>query len=339
MPQQKQIPLEIITLAKDLGINVKNDSFTEIIEFCEKKILNIISEMDECESLIDLLDWVTHKANTKFIEIHNIDDLKNTATEYIERKEKAFANLENELSGEVYGITYRLQNPEEWENQYVSIIDCRDSKSARAYFTKWHEIAHLLTLTEQTRLVFRRTPHTSLNGGSPEERLMDAIAGKIGFCGAIFQKHIENEISFEEIQRLRQLLCSDASQQASFINFVKNWSSPCIHLIIGLGLNKDDEAKLNQLTFDFFDSPEEVLRVIETYPNDKARKEKFLLFENMRVPENSIIQDVFKSNMEYAEAIEDLSWWNEKIKETPVKVKVRRLGDSIDALIIPYQNS
>lgn len=338
MLPQKQIPFEIVTLAKDLGIKVENDPFTEIIEFCERKIVNIIAEMDECESLNDLLDWVTHKANTKFIEIHNIDDLKNTASEYIERREKAFANLENELSGEVYGITYRLQNPEEWESQYVSIIDCRDSKSARAYFTKWHEIAHLLTLTEQTRLVFRRT-HSSLNGGIPEERLMDAIAGKIGFCGKIFHKHIKSEISFEEIERLRQLLCGEASKQASLINFVKNWTSPCIHLTIGLGLNKDEEAKSNQLTFDFFDGPEEVLRAIKVAPNDKARQEKFLLFENMRVPENSIIQEVFKNNMEYAEAIEDLSSWNERIKETPVKVKVRRLGDSTDVLIFPYQNS
>lgn len=336
MPTKKQSSLEIVTLAKDLGIKVKNDPFTEIIEFCETKIAKIISEMDECESLTDLLDWVTHKANTKFIEIHNADDLKNTATEYIQRREKAFANLENELSGEVYGITYRLQNPEEWENQYVSIIDCRDSKLARAYFTKWHEIAHLLTLTEQTRFVFRRT-HSSLDGGVPEERLMDAIAGKLGFCGSIFHKYIENEISFEEIERLRKLLCNEASQQASLINFVKNWSSPCIHLTIGLGLNKDEEAKSNQLTFDFFEGPEEVLRAIKTSPNDKARQAKFLLFENMRVPETSIIQEVFRNNMEYAEAIEDLSSWNGRIKETPVKVKVRRLGDSMDALIIPIQ--
>ena len=337
MPQQKQTHLEIITLAKDLGINVKNDPFTEIIEFCERKIVSIISEMDECESLSDLLDCVTQKANTKFIEIHNIDDIRNTANEYISRQEKAFANLENELSGEVYGITYRLQNPEEWENQYVSIIDCRDSKSARAYFTKWHEIAHLLTLTEQTRLVFRRTPHTSINGGVPEERLMDAIAGKIGFCGAIFHKHIENEISFEEIERLRQLLCNEASQQASLINFVKNWSSACIHLTIELGLNKDEQAKSNQITFDFFDSPAEVLRVIRVSPNEIARKQKFSLFENMRVPENSVIQKVFKENLEYTEAIEDLSWWKDKL-EQPIKVKVRKIGDSIDALIFPYSN-
>ena len=334
MPKAKQIPLEIVALAKDLGIRTKNDPFAEIVKFCEKKVEMFLAEIDECESLTDFLDWICNKANTIFIEIHNDADLKNTADKYIQRNEKVFANLKNELSGEVFGITYRLQSPEEWENQHVSIIDCRDSKLARAYFTKWHEIAHLLTLTDQTRLIFRRT-HASLNGGVPEERLMDVIAGKLGFYGKIFHNHIKNEISFEEIERLRLLLCNEASKQASLINFVKNWSLSCIHLTIEMGLNKDEKAGLNQMTFDFLDAPEMILRAIRVEPNDMARKEKFLLFPNMRVPENSVIQSVHKGDSEYAEAIEDLSWWN-KGKSFPIKVKVRKIGDSIDALIIPY---
>ncbi|MDQ3749450.1 MAG: hypothetical protein M3367_10650 [Acidobacteriota bacterium] len=335
MPSIKQIPLEIVTLAKDLGIRTKTDHFAAIVNFCEKKVAIMLSEMGECESLTDFLELISNKANTKFIEIHSIDNLRNTANEYIQRREKAFANLENELSGEVYGITYRLQNPEDWENQHVSIIDCRDySKAARSYFTKWHEIAHLLTLTDQTRLIFRRT-HASLNGGIPEERLMDVIAGKLGFYGGIFHKHINNEISFEEIERLRLSLCNEASKQASLINFVKNWSLPCIHLTIDMGLNKNEEAGLNQKTFDFVDAPEMTLRAIRVEPNDVARKEKFLLFNNMRVPDNSVIQNVYKGDVEYAEAIEDLFWWNEH-RGFPIKVKVRKIGDSVDALIIPY---
>lgn len=335
MPNIKQIPLEIVTLAKDLGIRTKADPFAEIVKFCEKKVDSFLLEMDGCESLTDLLDWICHKANTIFIEIHSDDDLRDTANKYIQRNEKAFANLENELSGEVFGITYRLQNPEEWENHHVSVIDCRGSKAARSYFTKWHEIAHLLTLTDQTRLVFRRT-HTSLNGGIPEEKLMDMIAGKLGFYRGIFHKHIKTEISFEEIERLRSLLCNEASKQASLINFIKNWSSPCIHLTIDLGLNKDQEAGLNQLAFDFLDAPEMALRAIRVEPNDMARKERFLLFNNMRVPENSVIQNVHKGDSEYAEAIEDLSWWNQG-KSFPIKVKVRKIGDSTDALVIPYR--
>ena len=335
MPKTKQIPLEIVTLAKDLGIRTKNDPFTEIVNFCERKVNRFLKEMGDCDSLTDLLDLVCQKANTRFIEIHTDDDLKNTIDEFVQRNEMAFAILENELSNEVFGITYRLQNPEEWENQHVSIIDCRGSKAARSYFTKWHELAHLLTLTDQTRLVFRRT-HVSLNGGVPEERLMDLIAGKLGFFGKIFHKQIKSEISFDEIERLRLLLCSEASIQASIINFIKNWSSSCIHLSVDLGFNKDEEAGLNQMSFDFFDQPQMVLRAIRAEPNDIARKEKFLLFNNMRVPENSIIQNVHKGDSEYAEAIEDLSWWNQG-ESFPIKVKVRKVGDSVDALVIPYE--
>ncbi len=165
---------------------------------------------------------------------------------------------------------------------------------------------------------------------------MDMIAGKLGFYGKIFHKHIQAEISFDEIERLRLLLCAEASKQASIINFVKNWSSPCIHLTIELGLNKDQEAGLNQMAFDFFDAPQMVLRAVRVEPNDMARKEKFLLFSNMRVPENSIIQNVYKGDSEYSEAIEDLSWWNQG-KSFPIKVKVRKIGDSVDALVIPHK--
>jgi hypothetical protein len=91
----------------------------------------------------------------------------------------------------------------------------------------------------------------------------------------------------------------------------------------------------NQGTFGFFDAPEMVLRAIRVEPNDIARKEKFLLFNNMRVPENSVIQNVYNGDTEYSEAIEDLSWWN-KGKSFPIKVKVRKISDSVDALIIPY---
>jgi hypothetical protein len=335
MAQKKHIPTEIITMARDLKLGSKTDPFSAIIKFCEKQIQQIIAEMDGCDSLSDLLDWVGQKVGTIFREIHSDKDLQDIKNEYCIRNEKVFANLENELFGEVYGVTYRLLNPEEFENHHVSLIDCRGTKSAKSYFTKWHEIAHLLTLTDQNRLVFRRT-HSSISGADPEERLMDSIAGRIGFYDVIFHKHIKSEISFNEIERLRSHLCPEASQQASLINFVKYWSSPCIHLTVGMGLNKTQEVGLNQGTFDFVSPPEEVLRALRAKSNQEAKKSNFQLFDNMRVPENSVIYNVFQNNLEYAEAEanENLGWWNGQ-QAFPVKVKVRKLADLIDVLIIP----
>ncbi len=333
MAQKKHIPIQIVTMARDLKLGSKPDPFSAIVKFCEKQIQQIIAEMDGCDSLSDLLDWVGQKVGTIFREIHNDKDLQDIKNEYCARDEKAFANLENELSVGVYGVTYRLLNPEEFENHHVSLIDCRSTKSPRSYFTKWHEIAHLLTLTDQNRLVFRRT-HSSISGADPEERLMDSIAGRIGFYDGIFHKHIKGELSFNEIERLRLHLCPEASQQASLINFVKYWSSPCIHLTVGMGLNKTQEANLSQGTFDFVPPAEEALRALRAKSNEEAKKINFQLFDNMRVPENSVILKVFQNNLDYAEADEDLGWWSGQ-KTYPVKVKVRKLADLIDVLIIP----
>ena len=39
----------------------------------------------------------------------------------------------------------------------LEVIDSRGEKLARKFFTKWHEIAHLLTLKDQLEFVFHRT--------------------------------------------------------------------------------------------------------------------------------------------------------------------------------------
>lgn len=329
----KRTPIEIVSLAQDLGLGVKTNPYTAIVNFCEKRIKEYLDELGSYDSLSTLLDWVANKLSTEFIEIHNDKDLQAVKEKYCNQREKAFANIENELEGEVYGITYRILSAKEWEKQYVSIIDCRGEKVFRSYFTKWHEISHLLTLTNQGRLVFRRT-HKSISGNDPEENLMDIIAGKIGFYDKIFHKHIRTEISFKEIERLRKLLCPDASQQASIINFIKYWNSPCIYLEVRMGLNKNEKNNQNQRAFDFIEPPELVLRAVRTSPNEEARKINFSLFPNMRVPKKSIIYKVYENSLAEGEAIENLIGWSQQSKKT-IKIKVRNCEDYLEVLIIP----
>lgn len=245
MAPKKQIPFQLIKLAEDLGLKIKGDPTATILKHCEKRIEKFVAEMDECHSLSDMLDWVGNKVGTTFRTIINDEDFNTVKQEFLDKRETAFANFERDLSDDVYGITYRLQNQQPWEQLFVSIIDCRGDKAGRSYFTRWHEIAHLLTLTQQMRLIFRRT-HTSISSIDPEERLMDHIAGKFGFYAPIFHKFAVNEISFDEIERLRLQLCPEASQLASLINFVRYWNSPCIFIRAELALKKDEELHLNR---------------------------------------------------------------------------------------------
>jgi hypothetical protein len=78
------------------------------------------------------------------------------------------------------------------------VIDARGSKASRVYFTKWHELAHLLTLTDQLRLSFRRT-HVAKIFNPPEEALMEVIAGHFAFYGPFVKPHLSGTISFDTI--------------------------------------------------------------------------------------------------------------------------------------------
>lgn len=72
--------------------------------------------------------------------------------------------------------------------------------------------------------------------------------------------------------------------------------------------------------------------------NDAAQEyEGFSIFQNMRVPADSVISKVFFNNEFYAEAIEDLSLWESKGKHRPafrVRVEAKRTNDTVDALIV-----
>jgi hypothetical protein len=332
--------VQVYQLARDLGIRVSkpNELIPSMMQYCEQQISQLMQGQPDCETLTELLGWVANRLGTSFIMIHSDEDLQRTKQEYLERRELGFVQLEDELAPHVFGLTIELQNRESWEPEFVSIIDCRGEKAMRSYFTKWHELAHLLTLTRQKRLVFKRT-HVSVNGNDPEERLMDIIAGHFGFYPQIARKSMNGEISFNAIERLREQLCPEASLQSSLINFVRCWNHPCILLRAEPALKKDEEAQLCQGRFDFLDAPQPALRVVQVSPNDLARERRFTIHKHMRVPEHSIISWVFSGTVLYDEAEECLSWWETsngtRLPRCVVRVKARRCSQCVEALVMP----
>src|SRR5919106_2595186 len=176
--------VSIWKLARDLGIAGSDDPIAAVINFCERRVKKVLETFPDCHTLTDLLDCVAAKLGTIFETVTTDQDLEQIQKKYVLKGEKIFAGLDKELSEDVFAITYRRNNREPWELEFVSVIDARGSKASRAYFSKWHELAHLLTLTDQLRLSFRRT-HVAKNSNSPEEALMEVIAGHFGFYGRI----------------------------------------------------------------------------------------------------------------------------------------------------------
>jgi hypothetical protein len=339
MSQRISFSQEVSSLARELGVGLRTDPVDGILNYCDRRINVLLDEYGECNSLSELLDWVANKVGTKFVTIKSDEEIEALEREYLRRNEWGFLNLAQELAGENdFGITIRLQNNEEWELQFVSIIDCRGDKASRAYFTKWHEIAHILTLTDQSEAIFRRS-HESASGNEPKERLMDIIAGRIGFYPTITCKFIDGDISFETIGALRRQLCPEASFQSSLISFARFWPKPCILLRAGMGLKKDEEALANQQTFFFSDGPKPALRVIQVTRSHAARETGFFVPPRHRIPERSVISEVFSQHVPYKEAEECLSWWESsggrRLDPCSVSVKAKRSGDCVHALIVP----
>ena len=326
-------------LAKDLGIRTVTDPVSDILNLCEKRIKKMLKDATDCRSLSSFLDWIAGNLGTSFEEIRSDDDFLRIKKKYLALGEKIFATLEQEFSDEVLGITYRLSHRESWEPQFVSVIDCRGGNSIRAYYTKWHEVAHLLILTDQSRLCFRRTEH--LPDKDPEEVLIDRIAGKFGFYPPFIKPHIKGEISFEQIETLRQALCPEASNLASLIGFVKAWPEPGLLVLCKEGLKKSESRRLSiQRSFDFSTLPVPVLRAIKVTPNEAAKEQGILIHENMRIPERSVIYAVHNSGeAESAEAMEDLSWWESSsgaiLPKQKISVKAKDFWGDTYALIIP----
>jgi hypothetical protein len=277
-------------LARDLGLGSTNDPVAAVIKFCERRVTNILENFPDCNTLTELLDWVAAKLGTLFEIVMSDGDLRQIQKKYVLRDEKIFATLDQELSEDVFAITYRRNHRQLWEPEFVSVIDARGAKASRAYFTKWHELAHLLTLTDQLRLSFRRT-HVAKHFNSPEEALMEVIAGHFGFYGPILKPHISGSISFEAIEALRRELCPEASQQAALIGIVKAWPQPCLLLNARLATKKGDafQGKL-------FGSDDSIasLRAVHVTINEAARQDGPAIYENMRVPETSVIYRAFQ---------------------------------------------
>ena len=314
-------------LARDLGLKDSAEPVERVLAYCRKKVREIAKDFDGEKTPGKILPWLEGKLSTTFREIHCDADLSQLITEYCGKKEHVFATLAQEFQGNTEGITLRLWHPELWEPRFVSVIDCRGRRRLRRYHTKWHELTHLLVMTDQSRMEFRRT-HDPAHEKSAEEKLVDAIAGDLSFFPDMVAPLIDGDISFEKIEDIRSRMCPDASLTSSAINMSKIWPSPCIWL------EARPQAKKGAPKGSALD-----LRAVKVSENEAARQHGLRMITNFRVPTNSIIFGSFFRGFASGEAIENLAWWEAsagtRLQNRPVHVQVKNMGDSVQALVTP----
>jgi hypothetical protein len=342
MPRGLKNDPQIWTLARDLGLRVKDDPLAEILAYCSKWARDLFSEF-RCNSLSDLLEYAADRLSTVFREVHTDEELAEIKDQYLKRGEKEFALVDQEFDSGVLAITFRLLTPRKGERQFISIIDCRGKKAYRSYYSKWHELAHLITLTDQRRFKFCRT-HSIPTKTDPEEALMEKIAGHIGYLPDLVRPHAKGAISFDKIAAVREVLCPESSIYASILGITKSWPTACILIEAGLEYKKREKEKLDQPGFDFVAQPKPKLRIISITSSSDAEEFAGLLHPKMRVPKRSVIHRVFTEDLMFVDsASENLNWWETSTDgHLPLwayAVHAQKQGDMVQALLIPERRT
>ena len=138
--------LPIISMAHALGIH-EGDPVDGILAYCRDKIRRV-TKREEISSIGELEALVCDRYNLSIVEVWSDEDLGVLIDEHARKhRDFAFVELRNDLDSETFAtLIRRKQRSGETEDHYVAVIDCRGQKGARRFFTRWHEIAHVLTM-------------------------------------------------------------------------------------------------------------------------------------------------------------------------------------------------
>lgn len=293
---------EIRRVAKKLLIPLRGNIEDALINYCKREVDRLIESHAKPRNLIELLNHVATSLGVIVKEIHEDKDLDQLEQEIPPEKEPVIGRLKKELDDQTDALILERKNKHAWEQPYLAVINCRGPHLYKKYFSKWHEIAHLLLDGKQLHLAFRRTPSIKRE---PEEILVDRIAAVLAYHPAFFEPILKEEtyskgrLTFEMVDRIREKLAPEASRQSALIACIRYSADPVSFMRVGLGYKKDEERFLKQavsLQLKENYDPIMKLRVRET-TKSKAMEELGIRFhKNMEVPSASVISEAFEGS-------------------------------------------
>jgi len=331
---------DVIALAKELGL--RGDPVEAVVRLCEERIGCWASDAGNVGNVEALEELVAARLRLVFEEVGSGDDLERIIGKYVAQGEYVFATLRDELGSATFGLTIKRKHcGSQSGHKYVAVIDCRGEKAARRFFTRWHEIAHLLVLEKELYAPVRRSAH------DPVERLMDEIAGRIGFYEPIFGpvftcEHKRPLLEFRTVEAIRSAYCDKASFQATLFACQRRMNTPVLYIEAEMKLKVEEERRLHSTQRRFLDDdpPVAKLRVGLSVPNRAASDEGFRIAPNMRVPEGSTIHKLYSEpNVVEASGSENLGAWEfsngSSLPEREIWVDARKAGERVIAIVQP----
>jgi hypothetical protein len=184
-------------------------------------------------------------------------------------------------------------------------------------------------------------------------RLMDAIAGEIGFPDEAMQQALKAEfaatglLTFGGVERVRHQVCPEASFHSTLNACVARWPKPVMLIEAGVSWKKTElrSMKSPQLRLIPRDTPEQKLRVLTMVSNEAARRARFRIDPYMEVPRDSAVKHSFEATerteevLDDGSSIEDLGIWKHSdgtpVDTGRVRVHTRNFRGKVMALMQP----
>jgi hypothetical protein len=143
---------------------------------------------------------------------------------------------------------------------------------------------------------------------------------------------------------VRQNGFSEASFQATLNSCTRKLPTPVIYLEAALGHKAMVKRAITDETPCLFtyEEPPPDLRAVRAVANEAAQAERFMIPQNMRVPESSVIRSLFETDGERdGDGKEDLALWTDskgkRLEGRVVAVEARRMGDPVIAIVQPVE--
>jgi hypothetical protein len=342
----------VVQLTRRLGLPTRGDCLPRLRHYALSQIKQTVGQWhDPIESLAMLLQVVAGRLSVCLKFIHTYEDVQQIAREQAAFSPTLGDILSSEfLRGTTEGLLIEHQNPQPGDRRYLAVIDARGERAARAYFTAWHELSHLLVLPPQLELkLFRRSPTPEQIKKDPLESVVDDITGLAAFYDPIFSPALERNVNldgrmtFGAIARTIEAVAPGASLYAAAIAAVRVTKAPLCFLSAEPRFKPAESRQLkspqSELGLGLGEPPLiPKLRVVDIVANDKAREQGIGMHPNLRVPISSIIYKVFTENDgQELEADEDQSWWvttsSGALPELALRVNALRRGGRAYGLI------
>jgi len=323
-------------LARNLHIPESGDSLRELSEHAIASVQKMLAEWNGIDTIEDLRFLVADKLSVKLEFLRTDADVDRIAGEYRHFLTRWRHLLHADfLHGTTEGLLIDNPAPQKGGRRYLAIIDARGSRSARAYFTAWHELAHLLLCPPQQLMLdgFRRTPIADAKLKDPLESAVDQIAGLLAFWSPIFGPALQEEVgahlTFAGIERAAANVAPGASLYAAGLAATRLW------LKLAVFLTAEMRTKTNGTGL--------ALRVQTLIPNGRAESD-CAIRKNMRVPPTSIIARAFAEPFGRELAVDEnqKEWEVSGQGHLPARawhVQSVRRGSAVYAILTPRDGS